>query len=175
MEWLGILLLYLISGFMKKRQQDAKRRNIESDPTWDTNDEFEAPPQQKKSKPSLDQLIENFLEGIDKFDPENEFGLKSKKTEPVIVEEPVFMEEEEYIEPQIVYPDDDLTTIDEQSEAFEEKIYHSNLADRDEQHFGKKWRKKGKLRSELIQSKNSLKKAIILKEILDKPIALRKN
>jgi len=35
MEWLGILLLYLISGYIKKRNQDAKRRDIESDPDWD--------------------------------------------------------------------------------------------------------------------------------------------
>ena len=35
MEWLGVVLLYLISGFMKKRQQNARRRKIESDPDWD--------------------------------------------------------------------------------------------------------------------------------------------
>ena len=32
MEWLGILLLYLISGFMKKREQNQKRKEIESEP-----------------------------------------------------------------------------------------------------------------------------------------------
>ncbi|GIS55157.1 hypothetical protein Ct9H90mP29_21990 [bacterium] len=35
MEWLGVLLLYLISGFMKKRQQNKNRKIIESDPDWD--------------------------------------------------------------------------------------------------------------------------------------------
>ena len=34
MEWLGVVLLYLLSGFMKKRQQNARRREIESDPNW---------------------------------------------------------------------------------------------------------------------------------------------
>ena len=40
MEWLGVLLLYLISGFMKKRQQNSKRREIESDPEWDSEKTF---------------------------------------------------------------------------------------------------------------------------------------
>mgnify|MGYP001262449545 CR=1 FL=1 len=40
MEWLGILFLYLVSGFMKKRQQNAKRRQIESDPGWDPEHNF---------------------------------------------------------------------------------------------------------------------------------------
>ncbi len=64
--------------------------------------------------------------------------------------------------------------IDEQSEAFQENIYHSNLANRPELHFGKRWAKKNALRSELFNSNKSLKKAIILKEVLDKPLALRK-
>ena len=38
MEWLGILLLYLISGFMKKREQNQKRKEIESEPDWDLDD-----------------------------------------------------------------------------------------------------------------------------------------
>ena len=43
MEWLGVVLLYLLSGFMKKRQQNARRREIESDPNWgsDNNSSFQ--------------------------------------------------------------------------------------------------------------------------------------
>ena len=41
MEWLGVLLLYLISGFFKKRQQDQKRKEIESDPSWDSDFQLE--------------------------------------------------------------------------------------------------------------------------------------
>ena len=40
MEWLGVVLLYLLSGFMKKRQQNARRRKIESDPDWDSENSF---------------------------------------------------------------------------------------------------------------------------------------
>ena len=39
MEWLGILLLYAISGYMKKRNKDAKNREIELDPDWDGQEE----------------------------------------------------------------------------------------------------------------------------------------
>ena len=68
----------------------------------------------------------------------------------------------------------DLSEIDEQAKAFEEKIYHSKLADRNELHFGKKWLKKINLRKKLFNSKKALKKSIIIKEVLDKPLALRR-
>lgn len=170
MEWLGILLLYLISGFMKKRQKDAKRRDIESDPNWDLPLEADDPSQQEKPKQNLDQWFENLFETIEKFDPEKELGFKPKTSETI---EPIIVEEPEPVEQTITYSDDDLTNIDEQSTSFEDNIYHSNLADREEMHLGKKWRKKSQLRSELFESKQSLKKAIILKEVLDKPVGLR--
>ena len=56
MEWLGVLLLYLISGFMKKRQQNLKRREIESDPEWDS--EKISSENIEESPNSLDQLLE---------------------------------------------------------------------------------------------------------------------
>ena len=55
MEWLGVLLLYLISGFIKKRQQNSKRREIESDPEWDSEKSFS---ENKEDSPnSLDRLL----------------------------------------------------------------------------------------------------------------------
>ena len=50
MEWLGVVLLYLISGFMKKRQQNARRREIESDSDWDSGKQISE--NVKESKPS---------------------------------------------------------------------------------------------------------------------------
>jgi len=41
-------------------------------------------------------------------------------------------------------------------------------------HFGKKWLKKTNLRKELFNSKKALQKSIIVKEVLDKPLALRR-
>jgi len=80
---------------------------------------------------------------------------------------------DDFIE-EIIDPDEiDLSEIDEQAESFEEKIYHSKLADRQEMHFGTKWLEKTNLRKELFNSKKALQKSIIIKEVLDKPLALR--
>ena len=60
MEWLGVVLLYLLSGFMKKRQQNARRRKIESDPDWDSeNNSFY---QEKESSNKLEQLLTDLFE-----------------------------------------------------------------------------------------------------------------
>ena len=159
MEWLGILLLYLISGYMKKRNQDAKRRDIESDPDWDMPQDspVEGP------QPNLDSMLSDLFGQAFKGEPE---------VSPVqdSVEETV--ESEPYHVPEHI--EEHSSHIDEQSQAFEENIYHSNLANRKELHFGKKWTEKNALRSYLFNSNKSLKKAIILKEVLDKPLALRK-
>jgi len=159
MEWLGILLLYLISGYMKKRNQDAKRRDIESDPDWDMPQDSPA----EGAQPNLDSMLSDLFGQAFKGEPE---------VPPVqdSVEETV--ESEPYNVPEHI--EEHSSHIDERSEVFEENIYHSNLANRKELHFGKKWTEKNALRSYLFNSNKSLKKAIILKEVLDKPLALRK-
>ena len=169
MEWLGILLLYLVSGFIKKRQQNAKRRQIESDPEWDSeknysenttdlsnpldkllNDLFEENPKTPEVHPKVRDVVKNInVKSIS----------KNKKDE--VVEKPSSGET-------------GLSSIDEEIEDFKEKVYHSKISDRDEQHYGIKWRKKINIRHELFSSKDSLKKSIITKEILDKPLSLRK-
>ena len=69
--------------------------------------------------------------------------------------------------------EEDLSLIDDQVEKFEDNIYHSKLAEREELHFGNKWLKQKNLKEELFNSKKSLRKSIIIKEILDKPLAMR--
>ena len=159
MEWLGILLLYLISGYMKKRNQDAKRQDIESDPDWDmpTDSTVEGPQQ------TLDSMLSDLFGQEYKVEPE--VPSVQDDIEEVVESEPYHVPE---------HIEEHSSHIDDQSEAFEENIYHSSLANRLELHFGKKWAKKNALRSELFNSNKSLKKAIILKEVLDKPLALRK-
>ena len=160
MEWLGILLLYLISGYMKKRNQDAKRQDIESDPDWDMPKD---PPTAEGPKPTLDTMLSDLFGQEYKVEPEVPHVQDD-------IEETV--ESEPYRVPENI--EENSSHIDEQSEAFEKNIYHSNLANRPELHFGKKWAEKNVLRSDLFNSNKSLKKAIILKEVLDKPLALRK-
>lgn len=171
MEWLGILLLYLISGFMKKREQNQKRKEIESEPDWDLDDSnvFEKP------ESDLGQLLNDLFEQNPKT-PE-----ASPLISDVINEESENLENEntgefsdEVLDDVLVDDEQGLSEIDEKVEDFEDRIYHSKLADRRELHLGNKWDKKTNLRLELFNSKKTLKRAIILKEILDKPLALRK-
>lgn len=171
MEWLGILLLYLISGFMKKREQNQKRKDIESEPDWDLDDSnvFEKP------ESDLGQLLNDLFEQNPKT-PE-----ASPLISDVINEESEKLENEntgefsdEILEDVLVDDEQGLSEIDEKVEDFEDRIYHSKLADRRELHLGNKWDKQTNLRLELFNSKKTLKRAIILKEILDKPLALRK-
>ena len=61
----------------------------------------------------------------------------------------------------------------EEINRFEDNIYHSKLAEREELHFGNKWLKQKNLKEELFNSKKLLRKSIIVKEILDKPLAMR--
>jgi len=158
MEWLGILLLYLISVYMKKRHKDAKQREIESDPDWDVPQEAPV----ENPQPNLDQMLSDL------------FG-QTLKVEPEVP--PVQEYEEEIVEPEPyhapVHTEEHSSHIEKRADAFDKKIYRSKLGNRKEMRLGKKWRKKNKLRSELFQSRQSLKKAIILKEVLDIPLALR--
>ena len=169
MEWLGILFLYLISGFMKKRQQNAKRRQIESDPGWD--------PEQNnsdniaQSPNSLDQLLNDLFEENPKT-PEVDTKVR-EVVKNINVQPTSRNEKDEDIEKSSIGKTD-LSSLEESAEGLKEKIYHSNLADRDEQHHGVKWQKTVNMRKELFSSKKSLKKSIIIKEILDRPLALRK-
>ena len=160
MEWLGVLLLYLISGFIKKRQQNSKRREIESDPEWDSEKSFS---ENKEDSPNpLDQLLNDLFENNPKT-PEPDPLIR--KTVKSVNAKPLSKQEENEIEESIR---------DENKEVLEEKIYHSKITDREEQHFGKKWQKKANIRRNLFNSKQAIKKSIITKEVLDKPLAIRK-
>ena len=169
MEWLGILLLYFISGFMKKREQNQKRKEIESDPEWDSgsivhekqetnlesllNDLFEQNPKTPEASPIIANVIEEEFNSIDK--------------------EIVNEQKEGSIEGVLTSDEEEFSEADEMVENFDNSIYHSNLANRKELHLGNKWNKKTDLKTVLFNSKNTLKKAVVLKEILDRPLALR--
>ena len=160
MEWLGVLLLYLISGFMKKRQQNLKRREIESDPEWDSEKTFSE--SIEKSPNPLDQLLNDLFEDNPKTpepDPLVRKAIKNENTE-------LFSKQEEH--------KIDESALIENKEDYDEKNLHSKLSERAEQHLGNKWQKKVNIRRNLFKSQQGIKKAIIIKEVLDQPLALRK-
>ena len=169
MEWLGVLLLYLISGFMKKRQQNKNREMIESDPSWDNEEAFE----KEDSSNNIEQLLS------DLFEQNPKITQSSSAVKEVLVEEnnnqlEEFLETkpEELLEEKII-DEDNLISLEDQTDNFEDNIYHSKLADRKELHFGNKWKDKINLKEELFNSRKSLRRSILIKEVLDKPLAMR--
>ena len=169
MEWLGVLLLYLISGFMKKRQQNKNREMIESDPSWDNEEAFE----KEDSSNNIEQLLN------DLFEQNPKITQSSSAVKEVLVEEnnnqlEEFLETkpEELLEEKII-DEDNRISLEDQTDNFEDNIYHSKLADRKELHFGNKWMDKTNLKEELFNSRKSLRRSILIKEVLDKPLAMR--
>ena len=170
MEWLGILLLYIISGFIKKRQQDQKRREIESEPDWDGRDiKIENEPSN-----NLEQLFNDLFEQNPKIS--NSYA----DTKEIIDSEVNHFQSDDQdldtsalLEESDISSEKDFLTIDNQREKFEEKIYHSNLSERKELYLGNKWLVKKSLSKELFKSNQSLRKSIIIKEIIDKPLSMR--
>ena len=170
MEWLGLLLLYAISGYMKKRQQNEKRRQIENSPDWDPD----VDKRDNDQPTNFNQLFNDLFES----NPKTPKAITSIKDilfeENINSEEESFIKDEDDLIPQIRDEQENLPEIDEKNKKFKDNIYHSELAKKEELHFGKKWDKQKNLRLTLFKSKSALKKAIVVKEILDKPLSLRK-
>ncbi len=145
---------------MKKRQQNIKRREIESDPEWDS--EKISSENIEESPSSLDQLLNDLFEDNPKT-PEPTPLIRQEVRN--VNAEPSFEHEEHKVyDPSLV----------ENKEDSEEKTLQSNLSERDEQHLGNKWQKKANVRRNLFKSQQDIKKSIIIKEVLDQPLALRK-
>ena len=163
-ESIGLLFLYLISGYLNKRKKDKKNREIESDPNWDIPEKEEG----------IDDLLLNLFNQNETSSANVEF--KSSDGVDVIdqaheeVSDDQLTSSEEEISPDRVKPI--INSNKEQN--FEDKIYHSKLADRSELHLGNKWKRKKSIKKILFNSPNSLKRAFVLKEILDNPVALKK-
>ena len=145
---------------MKKRQQNLKRREIESDPEWDS--EKISSENIEESPSSLDQLLNDLFE-------EN-----PKTPEPTpLVRQALQNVNAESLSKKEEHKIDDSALV-ENKEDFEEKTLQSNLSERHEQHLGNKWEKKVNIRRNLFKSTQNIKKSIIIKEVLDQPLALRK-
>ena len=110
MEWLGVLLLYLISGFMKKREQNKKRREIESDPSWDDGDTIV----KEDSSNDLEQLLNDLFEQNPKI-PKANSDVKEVlgSEEGDSLSENLIQEPDEIIEKEII-AEDDSTLIEDQ-------------------------------------------------------------
>ena len=170
MEWLGLILLYIISGYMKKRQQVNQRKEIEKDPDWAEGTSVGA----QDDSNNIETFLNDLFESNPKIPESPSLAKEIIENENKELPEDNLIISERLSEEEIISSDDRMNEIDEQVEKFENSIYHSKLSEKKELQLGNKWTKKRNIQSELFDSKKSLKKSIILKEVLGKPLSLRK-
>ena len=153
-EGIGLLLIYLVSGYLNKRKKEQQSSVSEQE--------------QEKSK----ELVED--KGFDElllnlFSDKN----SSSMIESDLIEDGEF-DDETFIKDQDKIEKSEENPPVEDKKDFKEQVYHSKLANRKEQQLGNKWNKKEDLKRKFFKSPEMLKKAFILKEILDDPVGLKK-
>ena len=153
-EGIGLLLIYLVSGYLNKRKKEQQSSVSEQE--------------QEKSK----ELVED--KGIDELllnlfsDKNSSSMIESDLIEDGEFDDETFIKDQDKIEKSKENPPV------EDKKDFKEQVYHSKLANRKEQQLGNKWNKKEDLKRKFFKSPEMLKKAFILKEILDDPVGLKK-
>jgi len=157
MEWLFLLLFYALSVYLKNRKQKAAHKEIEDDPDWD--------PEEKPETVKGVDLLEKFL------------ASKGLIEQEAVSEKPG-SEESSEIDFELV-SEEQVTPVPEDLESFnqgkiERREKDRRFTDRDHKILKPITGDHEKLK-QIFDSPDSLKRGIIIKEILDKPLALRKN
>jgi len=149
-NWLFLILLYIFFGWMKKRQQTKAREKIESQEDWDTGNFAKFG----------EKILENFLEKEREDEEEN------------IEEQKAYEKEEDALNAEIIEQDEkgDISSPSILTEQYTENLEKEVLI----RSAHKINRKNINALDSIVDINNPLKTAIIFKEILDKPRALRK-
>ena len=156
--WLFLAALYFIMSLMKKRKQKSARRMLDEDESIQESDQ-QSGPFQSETLQELFNEIKNF--GQDILEP------GADEIDDYEFEEPIDTEEQ----PEIIDESEPVQTSRAISEDFSEEY---------PEHIHKKYPVKKKVSatghfiSPLLKDSNTIKQAIILKEILDKPRALKR-
>jgi hypothetical protein len=149
-NWLFLILLYIFFGWMKKRQQTKAREKIESQEDWNTGNFA-------KFK---EEILENFL------------GEEREDEEEIIEEQKAYEKEEDSLDAEIIQQDEKG---DSSSPSILTEQYTENLEKEVWIRYDHKINRKNiNALDSIVDINNPLKTAIIFKEILDKPRALRK-
>ena len=149
-NWLFLILLYFFFGWMKKRQQTKAREKIESQEDWNTGNFA-------KFK---EEILENFL------------GEEREDEEEIIEEQKAYEKEEDALNAEIIEQDEkgDISSPSILTEQYTENL-EKEVSIRSDYKIN---RKNINALDSIVDINNPLKTAIIFKEILDKPRALRK-
>ena len=144
-NWLFLMLLYAFFGWIKKRQRDKNRKEIENQEGWNTGE------------------LVDFGEGIlDSILGEENNKEKEIETEEIVVEEEI-IDLNNIIEEENDYVAEPISVL-EKKDSVDIKSSYKN----------KYKRKNINILDRIIDSNNPIKTAIIVKEIFDKPRALRR-
>ena len=156
--WLFLAALYFIMSLMKKRQQKSARRILDQDESVPESDQ-QPGPFQSETLQDLFNEIKNF--GQDILEPDTD------EIDDYEFEEPIDTEEQ----PEIIDESENVQTsraiFEDFSEEYPEDIHKKYPVK-------KKVSATGHFISPLLKDSNTIKQAIILKEILDKPRALKR-
>ena len=149
-NWLFLMLLYVLFGWMKKRQQNKAREKIEGQEGWKTGNFVEFG----------EEILENFL------------GEDSKDKDGIIEEENHDIQEDDRLGAQLLENDEKE---DVASDSILTQQYAENLENEDSVKSDHKInRQSTNALGSIIETNNPFKTAIIFREILDKPVALRR-
>ena len=170
MEWLFLLLFYALSVYLKNRKQKAAHKEIEDDPDWD--------PEEKPETVKGVDLLEKFLTSQGLIEQDAVTKRKAFLLEQEAVSEKPGSEESSKIDFELV-SEEQVTPVPEDLESFnqgkiERREKNRRSTDRDHKIIKPVTRDHKKLK-QIFDSPDSLKRGIIIKEVLDKPLALRKN
>ena len=149
-NWVFLILLYFFFGWMKKRQQTKAREKIESQEDWDTGNFAKFG----------EKILENFLE-------------EEREDEEEIIEgQKAYEKEEDALNAEIIEQDEkgDISSPSILTEQYIENL-EKEVSIRSDYKIN---RKNINALDSIVDINNPLKTAIIFKEILDKPRALRK-
>jgi len=149
-NWVFLILLYFFFGWMKKRQQTKAREKIESQEDWDTGNFAKFG----------EKILENFLEE------------EREDEEEIIEEQKAYEKEEDALNAEIIEQDEkgDISSPSILTEQYTENL-EKEVSIRSDYKIN---RKNINALDSIVDINNPLKTAIIFKEILDKPRALRK-
>ena len=147
-NWLFLMLLYAFFGWMKKRQRDKNRQEIESQEGWDTGE--------------LVEFGEDILDSI--------LGEDNDKEKEIEMDE-VVLEKEKIELDNIIKEENDYIIEPISTQEKTENVDRTEI----KLNYKQKYKRKNiNILDRIIDPNNPIKTAIILKEIFDKPRALRK-
>ena len=157
--WLFIAVLYFLSSLMKRRQQNFARKQLDEEDVQFEQDDFVETDTDPETMDDFFDQLRNYGKGFLESDDDK-------------AEDEVEIQEKEYIDPEV--------TVESAKEETSRAVF-GDLSKNSPEPVHKEYiikqrhtLKTSELVSSLLNDDNKVKKAIILKEIFDKPRSLRR-